>query len=380
MTAEEIRKAIEEPVNAIVDAVKATLDRCPPELSGDIMDRGIMLTGGGALLRGLDERLRHETGMPVHIADNPLHSRGPRFRPVRRGVRGAAAGPVLRTPPLAGRVRAPRRRLLLVLLVLTAFTLTAVDVRAGSGSPFEVLRRGADAVLGPLQRGAAAAVRALPGGSSADVEALRAENEALRRRLIDLQGAQASAEELARLLRLADETGATAVLARVIGYGASTPFESTVTLDAGSRDGVRRRPDRDRRRRAGRPDRAGRPGQQRGRCWLTDPTVGIGVRRNEAPRAFGLAVGDGRGGLRLSLVQQADGSVLQPGDVLVTAGSDTFVPGVPVGRVTAVSPAGRGVVPTAEVAPVVDLGTLDLVQVLLSGPRTAPRPSVPPGS
>jgi rod shape-determining protein MreB len=57
-----------------VDAVKTTLDKCPPELSGDIMDRGIVLTGGGALLRGLDERLRHETGMPIHIADNPLNS------------------------------------------------------------------------------------------------------------------------------------------------------------------------------------------------------------------------------------------------------------------------------------------------------------------
>jgi rod shape-determining protein MreB len=74
VTAEEIRKAIEEPVNAVIDAVKVTLDRCPPELSGDIMDRGIVLTGGGALLRGLDERLRHETGMPIHIAENPLHS------------------------------------------------------------------------------------------------------------------------------------------------------------------------------------------------------------------------------------------------------------------------------------------------------------------
>jgi rod shape-determining protein MreB len=74
VTSEEIRKAIEEPVNAIVDAVKTTLDRCPPELSGDVMDRGIMLAGGGALLQGLDERLRHETGMPVNIADNPLHS------------------------------------------------------------------------------------------------------------------------------------------------------------------------------------------------------------------------------------------------------------------------------------------------------------------
>jgi len=74
VSAEEVRKALEEPVNAIIDAVKTTLDKCPPELSGDIMDRGIVLTGGGALLRGLDERLRHETGMPIHVADNPLHS------------------------------------------------------------------------------------------------------------------------------------------------------------------------------------------------------------------------------------------------------------------------------------------------------------------
>jgi len=72
VSADEIRRAIEEPVNAIVDAVRSTLDKCPPELSGDIMDRGIVLTGGGALLRGLDVRLRQETGMPVIIADNPL--------------------------------------------------------------------------------------------------------------------------------------------------------------------------------------------------------------------------------------------------------------------------------------------------------------------
>jgi rod shape-determining protein MreB len=74
VSAEEIRKAIEEPVNAIIDAVKTTLDKCPPELSGDIMDRGIVITGGGALLKGLDERLRHETGMPIHLTDRPLDS------------------------------------------------------------------------------------------------------------------------------------------------------------------------------------------------------------------------------------------------------------------------------------------------------------------
>src|SRR3989475_6832933 len=72
VTAEEIRKAIEEPVNAIIDAVRNTLDRCPPELAADVMDRGIVLTGGGALLKGMDDRLKHETGMPIHVAENPL--------------------------------------------------------------------------------------------------------------------------------------------------------------------------------------------------------------------------------------------------------------------------------------------------------------------
>jgi rod shape-determining protein MreB len=74
ISASEVRQAIEEPLNLIIDAVKTSLDKCPPELAGDVMDRGIALTGGGALLRGLDQRIREETGMPVHIADSPLES------------------------------------------------------------------------------------------------------------------------------------------------------------------------------------------------------------------------------------------------------------------------------------------------------------------
>jgi rod shape-determining protein MreB len=74
ISAAEIRRAIDEPINLIIDAVKSTLDKCPPELAGDVMDRGIALTGGGALLRGLDQRIREETGMPVNIADSPLDS------------------------------------------------------------------------------------------------------------------------------------------------------------------------------------------------------------------------------------------------------------------------------------------------------------------
>ena len=72
LSSEEVRTALEEPVQAIIDAIKATLDKTPPELASDIMDRGIMLAGGGSLLQGLAERLRNETQMPVHLAESPL--------------------------------------------------------------------------------------------------------------------------------------------------------------------------------------------------------------------------------------------------------------------------------------------------------------------
>ncbi len=69
----EIHKALEEPIQAILDAVKVTLERTPPELAADIMDRGgIMMAGGGSLLTGFDGLLIRETGMPVHITERPL--------------------------------------------------------------------------------------------------------------------------------------------------------------------------------------------------------------------------------------------------------------------------------------------------------------------
>jgi rod shape-determining protein MreB len=68
----EIRESLNECISQIVNAVKLALERTPPELSSDILDRGIMLTGGGALLKGLDERLRLETGLPVHVAEDPI--------------------------------------------------------------------------------------------------------------------------------------------------------------------------------------------------------------------------------------------------------------------------------------------------------------------
>ena len=74
ITSEEVREAISVPVEAIIAAVRDTLDRTPPELASDIMNWGMVLAGGGALLRGLDERLRRETSVPVHAAEEPMAS------------------------------------------------------------------------------------------------------------------------------------------------------------------------------------------------------------------------------------------------------------------------------------------------------------------
>jgi rod shape-determining protein MreB len=72
ITSQEVREALLEPISTIVESVRVTLERCPPELSADLVDRGLVLAGGGALLRGLDKLLSEETGLPVHVAEDPL--------------------------------------------------------------------------------------------------------------------------------------------------------------------------------------------------------------------------------------------------------------------------------------------------------------------
>ena len=233
---EEIRKALEEPVNAIVDAVKTTLDKCPPELSGDIMDRGIVLTGGGALLKGLDERLRHETGMPIHIADRPLDSVAlgsgkcvEEFEALQQ-VLDLRAAPLtagstprgLRTPldqPAAparptghgDQMRDNRRtRVVLALLLLTAFTLITLDIRGGSGSG---LRGLGQRVFGPVERAAAAVVRPvsdffdgltnISSNAGEDRRAAPRENQRLQQLVDSTDSDRRRVEELDQLLRVA---------------------------------------------------------------------------------------------------------------------------------------------------------------------------------
>ena len=74
ITDAEIREALAEPISIILNAVRVALERTPPELSADIVDRGIVLTGGGSLLKNLDRLLREETGLPVSVAEDPLSS------------------------------------------------------------------------------------------------------------------------------------------------------------------------------------------------------------------------------------------------------------------------------------------------------------------
>ena len=74
MTAREINEALKDPVSAIIDAIKVTLEKTPPELASDIMDRGIVLTGGGSLLSGFERLVSRETDMPVHMTEEPLLS------------------------------------------------------------------------------------------------------------------------------------------------------------------------------------------------------------------------------------------------------------------------------------------------------------------
>jgi rod shape-determining protein MreB len=72
ITSQEIREALSDTIAAIVDAVRTTLERCPPELSADLVDRGFVMAGGGSLIRGIDRLLSEKTGLPVTVADDPL--------------------------------------------------------------------------------------------------------------------------------------------------------------------------------------------------------------------------------------------------------------------------------------------------------------------
>ncbi len=283
-----------------------------------------------------------------------------------------------------------RGRAVLALLVLTAVALMLLDARRGPtaplAGPLDSVRRGTDAVVGPLQRavgGTAAVAGEALGGLPRiaryreENERLRRENDELRRGLVEQEELEATRRSSAALLRFKDAGSYTTVLARVVGAGAFQPFGETVVLDAGSADGVREgQTVASGRGLVGRTVRVGP--QTTTVVLLSDPGFSAGVRLSRAPRSLGVVSGAGEGRLRLRLVELAGAEPLQVGDPLVTAGSEAFVPGLPVGVVVRVDPGGAPTEVTADVEPYTDLGALDLVQVVTEGPRRAPRVPIPP--
>lgn len=266
-------------------------------------------------------------------------------------------------------------RLLLALLLLSAVTLTALDARAGDGSPVDALRGATSAVLGPVQRAAGGAARGVGGlfDDSTEVEQqLREENARLTAELRRSEDLQRRVDDLDALLGLRDAGTYPMVPARVVGLGSSLGFSSTATLDVGRDDGVREgQTVVSGNGLVGRTLRVG--ARSCTVLLLTDPGFTVGARLTREG-TIGLASGDGRA-MTYELVE---GGRVSPGDALLTTGSDTFVPGVPVGRVGAVDARESALVVTAAVEPFVDVASLDLVGVVTQLPRGTPRVPLEP--
>jgi rod shape-determining protein MreC len=246
---------------------------------------------------------------------------------------------------------------LLAALVLVSLTLLALDSRASS--PFDPLRTAFDAVLGPVDAAAGRAGRALArlgAGDGDEVRRLREENARLAAELARGQADARRLEEWEALLATAPPR---AVPARVTGLG-SGPGERTLELDVGSRDGVTE----------GRPvvaagglvGRTVRVGPSTSTVLaVDDPGSGVGARLARTG-ALGLARGAGPG--RLAFVQVDPGPV-EVGDALLTTGSGTFPPDLPVGRVLEVGTGSGGLTTTAVVEAAVAVGRLEAVLVLV---------------
>lgn len=280
-----------------------------------------------------------------------------------------------------------RTRVLLALLLVTSVSLITIDYRGAASSPLDGVRSVAASVFGPVERLAAAA--AAPVGSAldtvrglgdrpAEVSRLARANRALRARLRTRELDRATAEALTDLLGVAAAGRYRVVPARVLAIGPAQGFSWTVTLDVGSRDGVR--PDLTVLNGDGLVGRVTTVGRNTATVLLAlDPRSSVGVRL-AGSREVGVSTGRGAGAELTLRLLDAQASV-GPGDRLVTFGSQRgtpYVPGVPVGRVVSVGGAPGSQTRTALVRAYVDFTALDVVGVAVAPPRTDPRDAVLP--
>ncbi|MCW2545261.1 MAG: Rod shape-determining protein MreC [Frankiales bacterium] len=282
-------------------------------------------------------------------------------------------------------MRGSRRvRLVFVLLLLTAFTLTALDYNTAKTGPLAALRRGIDTVFGPVQRvvGDAAssvgdALGGLPrlGKYQSENKKLVGENERLKATIASMAGLQCQVDQINGLMHFVDYTHFQTVPAHVVSLGPSSGFEWTATIDAGSKDGIK--PSMTVIAYSGLLGRTVDVGAHTAKVLLiADPEFKVGgIIIGQS--ALGTAEGHGSRPMTYSLASSR--SVVLKGDVLLTVGSDdTYAPGVPIGTVTSITPDANAISRTATIAPFVDVSAIDLVGVITERPRSAPRPPLKP--
>ncbi|AVH97513.1 MULTISPECIES: rod shape-determining protein MreC [Streptomyces] len=277
-------------------------------------------------------------------------------------------------------------RLLLVLLIAIAFALITVDIRGGQESPVDGARQAAAAVFGPVENGVAAAVDPVgnaigavrdSGERHTRIAALEKENAELKARLGSDDRNRSRLNELDTLLKTAGAGQYGIKGAQVIAIGAAQGFSWTVTIDIGSRDGIRR--DMTVLNGAGLVGRVTTVGPSTSTVLLAnDPDFTVGTRMEKSDE-LGFATGQGDSPLRVQLLNGK--AKVKPGDRLVTFGSRAdkpFVPGVPVGEIVRVDPAGSGLTRNVYVRPYVGFTKLDIVGVVVQAPRSDPRDAVLP--
>ncbi|MEV0284454.1 rod shape-determining protein MreC [Kribbella sp. NPDC050820] len=305
----------------------------------------------------------------------------------RSAFRSAGEAP-LRSAGTPSSVR--RRRTVLVLVILACFTLIVLDARRSAGSPVDPLREAAAGVFGPLESTASSARQPVDNlrdrfaemdRLKAENEKLKSENEKLHQDLNTTDYARGRAAELDRLLKLAPEY--TITPARVIGIGSAQSFNHTVTLDAGTADGVR--VDMTVLNGDGLVGRVVRTTQATATVLLIgDRSSTVGGRLN-ASMALGFVSGRGEVGGTLDYKLVDLKARPKVGDRIVTWGSSgnaPYVPGVPIGVVTSVTPNQGALGSTAIVKPYVDPTRIDTVGVvtgpLARTPRTPLKPTTTP--
>lgn len=280
-----------------------------------------------------------------------------------------------------------RTRLILGVLLIAALGLITLDHR-GSG-PIAQLRGSVASIFGPVERGVSAVARSVTGFFGAivgapstehKIQALEQQNQRLRAALSAAQLSKSDAAQLNRLLQLAGRGRYRVVAAHVIGIGQG--YEDTVTIDAGTQDGIRAdQTVLDANGLVGRVIQAGSASSTV--LLATDASSAIGCRL-EGSQEIGVIRGTGRslsaaGMLRLELLDA--NANLQPGQRIVTLGSvggHPYVPGVPIGVVTRVETTPGALTRTALVRPFVSFTALDVVGVVVVPPRHDPRDSVLP--